>query len=389
MPASERLPQVFTEPSFWPAQQPAQGTGLLPYQALAELVRAKEIWSPVDIDREQIQPASLDLRLGPIAYRVRASFLPGASVPVKTKIEQLGMHEIDLQAGAVLERGCVYIVPLLEQLALSSRLSGLVNPKSSTGRLDVFTRLLTDRASGFDRIAAGYKGPLYLEIAPRTFSVKVRQGDRLAQIRIRRGSPQTSGAALRRLLGQVRLIDAEPGKENIRDDSIAVSLDLKGDPATRLIGFRAKPHSEVIDVSKRGFYDPVDFWEPISSRPEKGIVLNPGDFYILATKEAVIVPPDHAAEMLAFDAMVGEFRVHYAGFFDPGFGYSADGRPGAKAVLEVRSHDVPFLLEHEQTMGWLRFERLTDRPDRLYGLHIGSSYQGQGLMLAKQFKPFA
>ena len=365
------------------------GTGVLPSQTIRALIRDKEIEAVVDIDDDQVQPASLDLRLGQVAYRVRASFMPGAGAKVMDKIAALGMHEIDIRQGAVLEKDCVYIVPLMEQLRLGSKLSAFANPKSSTGRLDIFTRLMTDEATEFDRVRRGYRGPLYIEIAPRTFSIVVRQGSRLNQLRMRRGSASTSKLALQRLHDEIPLVDSPPGDETIREDSIGVSLDLKGDPESGLVGFRAKKHADVIDVDRRGHYDPHDFWEPIYHRPGQGIILDPDAFYILATKEAVTVPPTHAAEMIAYDTLVGEFRVHYAGFFDPGFGYDPEGKgaAGSKAVLEVRSHDVPFMLEHEQIVGWLRYDRLTSVPDKLYGQGIGSSYQGQALRLGKQFKP--
>ena len=362
-----------------------QGTGILPYQQIKALIRDHEIWAEEDIHPEQIQPASLDLRLGPVAYRVRASFLPGENASVADKIKQFALHEIDLRAGAVLEKDCVYVVPLLERLRLSSRISAAVNPKSSTGRLDIFTRLIVDRSRAFDEVEAGYEGRLYAEIAPRTFSVIVRQGTRLSQIRFRRGTPNTSASALRRLHEQFRLVNDD--KASIRGDSIAVTLDLKGEDREGLVGWKAKKHAELVDVDAKATYEPLDFWEPISLRPGRGLVLDPADFYILATREAVVVPPDHAAEMLANDTQVGEFRVHYAGFFDPGFGYDPAGGQGSRAVLEVRSRDVPFVLEHGQTVGWLRYEKLAAMPDRLYGGSLGSNYQGQGLQLGRQFRP--
>jgi len=332
-----------------------------------------------------VQPASLDLRLGPVAYRVRASFLPGETSSVAEKISQFALHEIDLRNGAVLEKDCVYVVPLLERLQLSTRISAAVNPKSSTGRLDIFTRLIVDRSRAFDEVEAGYQGMIYAEIVPRTFSVIVRQGTRLSQIRFRRGTPNTSASALRRLHEQFRLVDDD--KANLRGDSIAVTLDLLGEDRRGLVGWKAKRHAELVDVDAKGVYEPLDFWEPISLRPGRGMVLDPADFYILATREAVVVPPDHAAEMLPSDTQVGEFRVHYAGFFDPGFGYDQAGGQGSRAVLEVRSRDVPFVLEHGQTVGWLRYEKLAAAPDRLYGGTLGSNYQGQGLQLGRQFKP--
>ncbi len=356
-------------------------TGILPCQALAQSIQTGEIAADQPIGPELIQPASLDLRLGTIAYRVRASFLPGAGNSVADKLAAFTMHSFPLTEGAVLEKGCVYIVPLLERLNLRARTGAMANPKSSTGRLDIFTRVITDGADEFDRVAVGYKGPLYAEISPRTFSVKVRTGSRLAQLRLRRGAPTASDAALRRLHERSPLI---AGSEANIESGLALSVDLAGDPKTKIVGYRAKHHTGVVDVDRVGAYAVADFWEPISA-PDGHIVLDPDDFYILASREAVAVPPDHAAEMRAYDTLVGEFRVHYAGFFDPGFGHDSAGGSGSRAVLEVRSHDVPFVLEHGQTVGRLIYERLTALPDRLYGQGIGSNYQAQGLKLSKHF----
>ncbi len=362
-------------------------TGILPCQAISALWRDGEITATQPLTDDQIQPSSLDLRLGEVAYRVRASFLPGPGQNMAQKINQYTMHSVDLTRGAVLERGCVYIVPLLERLSLSQRLSAIANPKSSTGRLDVFTRLITDGASEFDRIDAGYHGPLYAEIAPRTFSILARTGARLNQMRLRRGEHRLTDTELSRLHQQSPLVHSDEGTENI-SEGIALTVDLQGAGGTGLIGYNARPHAPLIDMEKINHYDPVDFWEPIyaGTGTESGLVLNPDDFYILASREAVSVPPDHAAEMVAYDTLVGEFRVHYAGFFDPGFGWAEAGGKGTRAVLEVRSHDVPFLLEHGQTVGRLVYERLTDSPDRIYGEDIGSNYQKQTLALAKQFR---
>lgn len=368
-----------------PASPASTGAGILPSPALAEMIRAGQIQATEPIGKEQIQPASLDLRLGRHAYRVRASFLPGARSGVKDKIDQFRMHRIDLQDGAVLERGCVYIVPLMEHLKLPAGISAIANPKSSSGRLDIFTRLITDHAVSFDRVGAGYHGRLYAEIAPRTFSVLVRQGTRLSQIRFRRGERAFTDTDLKRLQAETPLVHAPDGGVDIAN-GIAVSVDLQGSDPSRLIGYKARRHTALIDVEKVGHYDAAEFWEPIHNRNGEGLILNPDDFYILASREAVTVPPDHAAEMVAYDTLVGEFRVHYAGFFDPGFGDAAAGGQGTRAVLEVRSHEVPFLLEHGQIVGRLIYDRLTGRPDRLYGTDLGSHYQRQGLALAKQFR---
>lgn len=358
-------------------------TGIVPAQHIRTLIRDRHILSAEPIGEDQVQPASLDLRLGSPAYRVRASFLPGPGVTVREKIEAFTMHEIDLTRGAVLEKGCVYIVPIVESLRLGKRVSGMANPKSSSGRLDVFTRLITDGATEFERVRAAYKGPLYAEISPRAFSIVVRAGDRLNQLRIRRGSPPATDTAMRRLQEEVGLVRSETG-EGVVSKGIAVTVDLAGDG--RVVGYRAKRHTDVIDIARVGHYDPREYWETITAEDRRGLILNPGDFYILVSREAITVPPDHAAEMVAYDTLYGEFRVHYAGFFDPGFGYAATGGTGARAVLEIRSHEVPFLLEHGQVVGRLIYERLTDVPDKIYGRDIGSNYQRQGLALAKQFR---
>jgi dCTP deaminase len=369
-----------------------RSTGLLPSQMLREAAAlGREIVSPQPIGNDQIQPASIDLRLGEVAYRVRASFLPGARASVRDKLDLLSMHRIDLTHGAVLEKDCVYIVPLLEFLSLRKRTAAAANPKSSTGRLDVFARVITDHGTEFDRIREGYKGPLFAEISPRAFSILVRTGSRLVQLRIRRGSPGFSDTALRRLHEEVGLVEtpagSPPGPQTIRS-GLAFTVDVGGDKATGIVGFKARRHTDVIDVDRSFYYDPRDFWEAVYSRRGEGIVLDPNDFYILASREAVVVPPDHAAEMLPYDTFVGEFRVHYAGFFDPGFGAPETGGAGSRAVLEVRSHEVPFLIEDGQIVGRLVYERLITRPDKLYGSPIGSSYQRQGLALSKHFKKF-
>jgi dCTP deaminase len=244
----------------------------------------------------------------------------------------------------------------------------------------VFTRVIADGTRGFDRIGPGYQGPLYAEISPRTFPVLVRAGSRLSQIRFRRGAATLDAAALAKLHASERLVDDDAADVS---EGIAVGVDLAG--FGPLIGYRAKRHTGVIDIDQRAGYDIADFWEPISARDNK-LILDPDEFYILASKEAVQVPPDYAAEMVPFDPLVGEFRVHYAGFFDPGFGYAGAGGRGARAVLEVRSREVPFILEHGQIVGRLIYEKMLARPDKLYGEGIGSNYQAQSLKLSKHFK---
>jgi dCTP deaminase len=361
----------------------ATDRGILPDRMIGKLASAGGILSSADFVPGQIQPASLDLRLGEVAYRVRASFLPGPQTTVAERIDDLKLHEIALGDGAVLETGCVYIVPLMESLALPADIAASTNPKSSTGRLDVFTRVIADGTRGFDRIAAGYHGPLYIEISPKTFPVLVREGSRLSQIRFRRGHAMLDAATLAALHKLERLVD---DADATVDEGVAVGVDLSGFGPDGLVGYRAKRHTGLIDVDRRAGYAVADFWEPIAAREDESLILDPDEFYILASKEAVQVPPDYAAEMVPFDPLVGEFRVHYAGFFDPGFGHAGAGGRGARAVLEVRSREVPFILEHGQIVGRLIYEKMLARPDKLYGQGIGSNYQAQSLKLSKHFR---
>lgn len=356
--------------------------GILPAQAIRAIISAGALKLTEPIGARQLQPASLDLRLGPVAYRVRASFLPGPGATVAAKLDGLMLHEIDLSKGAVLETGCVYIVPLLESLALSEALSASTNPKSSTGRLDVFTRVIADGVAAFDMIPRGYRGPLYAEICPLTFPVVVRKGSTLSQIRFRIGNPIEDDAALAVLHAQVRLVQG--GASADIAGGIALTVDLGGD-GTGLVGYRAKRHTGLVDVDAPGSCATADYWEPIRVPRAGRLVLDPDQFYILASKEAVHVPPTHAAEMMPFNPLVGEFRVHYAGFMDPGFGHAAAGGAGARVVLEVRSHSVPFVLDDGQIVGRLVYERLTEPPEILYGRDMGSNYQAQGLKLSKHF----
>ncbi len=329
--------------------------GILPSQQIEALIAAGGLAAAGGIDPEQVQPASLDLRLADRAWRVRASFLQRPGEPVRTRIDELAMHELDLSRGAVFERGCVYIAELQERVRLPAGVSARANPKSSTGRLDVFVRLLTDGQPAFDDVADGYAGPMYLEIAPQTFSVLARTGTRLSQLRLRRGAPAPLTAS-------------------------AVSVDRSGE----IVGYRARRHAGLVDLDLEAGHDPADFWEPMSVR-HGGLLLDPGEFYILSSREKIEIPVLQAAEMTPIDPAVGEFRVHYAGFFDPGFGAAEAGGEGSRAVLEVRSHETPFLLEHGQTVARLTFEALAERPARLYGAG-GSHYQRQGLRLSKHFR---
>ncbi len=355
-------------------------TGVLASQTLETMLYSGEITCETPPVEGQIQPASLDLRLGTVAYRVRASFLAGQNRSVRDRLSEFEMHQIDLTNGAVLEKGCVYVVPLMEGLALPRDVSAVANAKSSTGRLDLLTRTIADNGEEFDRIATGYRGPLYAEICPRSFSVLVRPGMRLNQIRFRAGQAVLDDAALTALHAESPLVDGTA----VIDEGLGFSVDLKPTETT-LVGYRAKPHTGVIDLDLIGHYDPADFWEEVHADGDH-IILDPGAFYILVSREAVHIPPAYAAEMAPYLAMVGEFRVHYAGFFDPGFGHSAAGGAGSRGVLEVRCHEAPFVLENGQIVGRLVYEKMDQIPAQLYGAGISSNYQGQGLKLSKHFK---
>lgn len=344
------------------------------------MIARGEISAPKPVEDAQIQPASLDLRLGARAWRVRASFLAGKGNTVSDRLKLFEMHQMDLSDGAVLEKGCVYVVPLMESLALPSGIQAVANAKSSTGRLDLLTRVITDDGTEFDRVPDAYHGPLYAEICPRSFSVLVRPGMRLNQIRFRAGHAVLDDDELTALHDAQTLVPGTP----VISQGLGFSVDLRPSSGT-LVGYRAKPHTGVIDLDRIGAYDAQDFWEDLHSASGR-IILDPGAFYILVSREAVHIPPDYAAEMAPFLAMVGEFRVHYAGFFDPGFGHDAAGGAGSRGVLEVRCHEAPFVLEHGQIVGRLVYEHMRTRPTRLYGADMASNYQGQGLKLAKHFK---
>ena len=339
----------------------------LPDHEIEKLINARKIEAALPIEVGQIQPASLDLRLGQMAYRLQASFLPGADATVSQRLQTLAMAALDLSSPTVLEKGCVYLAPLVERMRLPRTISGRANPKSTTGRLDIFTRLITDHGREFETVEAGYAGILYAEIVPRSFSVIVKAGTRLNQLRLFHEAPAPGDggqAASRRL-----------------------SVNLTGRTRRTVIGYRAKKNTPLMDTGKSGHYDPLDFWDPIEEPRHRELILNPGDFYILGSRERVVVKPDQSAEMMPFDAAVGELRIHYAGFFDPGFGWHESGAPGTIAVLEVRAHDVPFVLQHGQVVGRMIYDRLTARPTQVYGHALGSHYHDQGVALSKQFRP--
>ncbi len=381
----------------------ARKHGILSDTHLKTLIRDRRIDASPALTDSQIQPASVDLRLGKTAYRLISSFLPERSeISAHLNVldlyqSELVMYDIDLTKGAILEKGHVYLVPLLEHVALPPHVRGQANPKSSTGRLDIFTRLITDLNAGFDEIPSGYRGPLYLEIVPRSFTIRVQTGLALNQLRLLTGRPTVSDSRLRALHRSAKLlyhndddsVEARPlAAQDIRvDHGLFLRIDLRGSGASReIVGYRAKKNSHVVDLSRTGHYSALDFWEPIYRQPNHTLLLEPEEFYILASHERIKVPAGYAAEMVAYEAAFGELRTHYAGFFDPGFGTRDGPRKGTQVVLEVRPHDVPFLIHDGQTFFKVVYEHMLDLPERLYGASIGSSYHQQGLTLSKHFK---
>lgn len=391
------MSEVLSKGAFpGPVVRTDEFTGILPSQTIREMVASGDIVGSVlnPIEPDQVQPASIDLRLGDYAYPVDTSFLPGKDLKVLEKMKRLDPDveavKLDLRNGNVLEKGRIYVIPLLESVNLrTSELAAFSNPKSSTGRLDILTRLIADRATHFDQLEERYKGELYLEVAPRSFSVVVRTGTRLNQLRFSRtrgeGAKGIPTTEWNQLLDEGQLVNL--ASNDRKRGVLPFTVDLEGSRRQgEVLGYRAKKYARRIDLDKRD-YAPLEFWEPITFLKSSSLILEPDEFYILMTRESIAVPPDYAAEMLPYDTRAGEFRVHYAGFFDPGFGWDMNTKRagGSRGVLEVRSHEVPFLLEHGQTVGWLRYERMAARPDMLYGRDMRSNYQGQGLKLSKQF----
>jgi len=375
--------------SLFPTRQPS-GEGILPSQEIRDLISTGIIRSTTDITDDQVQPSSIDLRLSSEAYRVRASFLPGKSTTLLNKATANGMLNkiLDISEPTILEPGVIYIIPLMESLDLPADIFGIANPKSTTGRLDIFTRLITEPGDEFERVRRGYRGKLFIEVLSQTFPIIVQAGMKLNQLRFGRGKFIAAGDRKLRQLDQddpLVEIDEESGQSNI-DRGLRIHVDLQGN-GSGIVAYKASKFSSPIDLSKLHYYEILDYWTPVPKSDKLQFVLEPGEFYILASKERVRVPPGFAAELLPYDLGTQEFRVHYAGFFDPGFGYGMQGEiPGTRAVLEVRATQMPILLEDNQFVGRLNYYKMSSTPDKVYGGSIGSSYQQQGLALSKQFK---
>jgi len=389
MSASNQSQIAFENGPDRPEEGKSRTTGILPSQEISNLIARVNISAQPAINPDHIQPASLDLRLGDMAHRVRASFLPGPNSTVEAKIKELRMTRVDLTGAPVFEKDCVYIIPLAEELNLPENISGKANPKSTTGRLDIFTRLITDYGTEFDRVPPGYKGKLYAEVVSRTFTVAVRAGMRLSQLRFVQGNPVAGDRTIKGLDQEESLVymdDAESPVKAKLHRGLRITVNLEGAEPGEIIAYKAKRYAPAIELDRLDYYPTEEFWEVRHQTANKNLILEPDDFYILASRERVRVPPEFAAEMVPFDPSDGEFRIHYAGFFDPGFGYGSSDIKGTRAVLEVRAHEVPFLIEHGQLVGRLNYMPLLSRPEKIYGTNIGSSYQHQALTLSKQFK---
>ena len=376
--------------------------GILNRDHIAQAINKGYITSKDKIDDKQIQPASLDLRLGHRGFRLKASFLPGPKGKVEPKAKSLSLHSFELKDAMMLEANCTYLIELAESLALPKNISAIANPKSSTGRIDVFVRLITDYGHYFDSAQAGYHGKLWLEITPRSFGIIIHPHSLLAQLRLRRGRPAFDNYRLndlhkRQSLAFVKHDSAQSYKGQAHkgrswqdemalniNNGLLLSVDLLGRDG--LCGYRAKSYTPMIDIDRVNHYAIDDFWDEMTPPKNGRLILEPDRFYILASREAVRIPPSHSAQMVAFDSQIGEFRAHYAGFFDPGFGFACDG--GAHAVLEIRSRETAFFLEDGQTIGRLIFERLLEplgQTQSHYDQLSSAHYQGQGLALSKHF----
>jgi dCTP deaminase len=370
---------------------PTGRAGVLPSQFIHAAIAAGAVHAGAyTIPQDNVQPASLDLRLGDVAYRIRCSFLPGKNT-VEHRVKDYIIDELDLRReGAVLETKLPYLIPLKERLALPREVRAKANPKSSTGRADVFTRVITDESSRFDEVAAGYTGGLYLEVVPLSFPIRVREDLSLNQLRLSVGSS---------VLSDEEIVDAHreqpilfSGGSAVPEDRLELSgglflsLDLRGDKEVRA-GYRSRGSAPLLDMTKVGAADPEAFWDAVRREDGDRVLLDPKSFYLLMSHEAVSIPPHLAAEMTAYDPTSGELRTHYAGFFDPGFGYDPASRfTGSTAALEVRAHDVPFMIDHGQKVCKLTFERMLEPPTVLYGQGIGSNYQQQTETLGKHFR---
>ena len=370
-------------------------SGYLTNQSIELACHEGIIHSRVSLLASQFQPVSLDLRLGSCAYRIQSSFLPENDT-VETKLKEVKLYEVDLRDGGILEKGAIYLIPLLEELNLPKNFQGRTNPKSSTGRLDMFTRVIVDHGHRFDEIPNEYKGQMYLEVIPRSFPVRVKEGLRLNQLRIFQGNPHLSDTKLKNFYKKTPILFSEDGRsievDKVKiDNGLFISLDLAGTKGDRIVAYKAKTNSSVIDMSFNRYYHPMDFWEPITLTQirNKRLILEPESFYIMMSKEKICIWPHLLAEMVAYEPNSGELRTHYAGFFDPGFGWhggKAIKNQGTRAVMEVRPHDVPFMVEDGQTFCRLKFESVIEEPTKVYGKKLKSNYHSQGLALSKYFK---
>lgn len=357
------------------------------------MVDERRISSEFTIRDQQFQPASLDLRLGEKAHRVQCSFLPGRRT-IESKLSDFTIHTLNLIDGAVLEPGIVYIIPLMEQLSLPEGIRARANPRSTTGRLDIFTRVITDHSDQFDEIKENYEGPLFLEFLSRSFPIKVKRGLSLGQVRFIRGNCRCTDDDITDLYEQGQTLLYERNEsveiaEIMLREGLFLRVDLGGISDTRCVGYKARRNSRLIDLERVKYYRILDFWEPVFRDKNGRIILEKDDFYLLTSKEKVSIPPSYAAEMVAYEQTSGELRTHYAGFFDPGFGYGPGGNVrGTVAVMEVRALDAPFMVEDGQRFCKLQLERMAECPDVIYGAkEIGSAYQFQGLAPSKHFIP--
>ncbi len=350
--------------------------GALVYQDYLKLIKKNYIINET-IDQNQIQPASLDLSLSEECYEIKHSFLSHKTT-VRRKLKDLIIKKINLNKEFIFKKDKTYIVKLNESLNLKNNIFGHCNPKSSTGRLDIFCRTIVDFAEEYEKIPNNYQGEIFLEITSRSFDVAFKKGNCLNQLRLIMGNQYyLSDEQLKKIKTKLKITNFKKNTLKI-NNGVKISVDLSN---SKTIAYVAKNNTPVLKFSKIKSHKINDFWKAIKNI-DNSLLIEKNKFYILKSKEKVIIPDNLAGEMIPYDTGIGDFRAHYAGFFDPGFGMPN----GTYAVLEVKTNEIPFLLEDGQTIARIKYEKLNKNSNIVYGKDIKSNYQNQGLKLSKHFK---
>jgi len=350
--------------------------GPLVYEDYLSLYNKKKIQS-LYFKKSQIQPSSIDLSLSDECYEIKTSFLSPDS-KVRDKLNKIYSKKINLKTSKIFKKNKTYIVRLNETLHLNNSISGHCNPKSSTGRLNIFCRTILDYCDEYEKIPKNYNGEIFLEITTRSFDIKISKGDKLNQMRLRKKTNNyLNDKDLKKINKRNALIFTN--KKNIIENGLRISVDLSND--NKICAYVAKKTSLNINFSKISFYEIKKFWKPLKP-VNNSLIIEKNKFYILKSREKIRIPSNLAGEMIPYDTGIGDFRAHYAGFFDPGFG----DPKGSYAVLEVKTNELPFILEDGQTIARIKYEKLNKKTFLVYGSIINSNYQNQKLALSKHFK---